>query len=48
MAEETQEIKEVLISELDPRFVRQIENAEKSLSVDEAEMSAPSFSDMSL
>ena len=31
MAEETQEIKEVLISELDPRFIRQIENAEKSL-----------------
>ena len=26
------EIKETLISELDPRFVKQIENAEKSLS----------------
>ncbi len=31
MAEETQEIKETLISELDPRFVKQIENAEKTL-----------------
>ena len=31
MAEETQEIKEITMAELDPRFVRQIENAEKSM-----------------
>jgi hypothetical protein len=33
MAEQSQEIKEISISELDPRFVKNIENAEKSLSV---------------
>ena len=32
MAEQSQEIKEISISELDPRFVKNIENAEKSLS----------------
>ncbi len=31
MAEESQEIKDIQISALDPRFVRQIENAEKTL-----------------
>ena len=32
MAEETQEIKEITLSEIDPRYARQIENAEKNLS----------------
>lgn len=32
MAEETQEIKEITLSEIDPRYARQIENVEKNLS----------------